>query len=86
MDIREDVGPQVLDYLFTNLRIDPEWCVRESRKLTWWGHRLAQKVWAEPVRMDEGYAVVRVHAEIDESVPGIVGGERRFGSFYATSC
>ncbi len=65
MDIRQDVGPQVLDYLFRSLRIDVQWSVRESRKFTWWGHRLAQRVWADAVRMDEGYAVVRVHAETD---------------------
>ena len=52
MDNPEDVGPQVIDYLFRSLQIDPKWSIRESRKFTWWGHRLAQKVWADPVRMD----------------------------------
>jgi len=65
MDNPEDVGPQVIDYVFRSLQIDPKWSIREARKFTWWGHRLAQKVWADPVRMVQGYGIVRVHAETD---------------------
>ena len=65
IDNPEDVGPQVLEYMFRSLQIDPKWSIREPRKFTWWGHRLAQKVWADPVHKDQGYGIVRVHAETD---------------------
>jgi hypothetical protein len=85
MHLQEDVGPQVLDYLFESLRIDAKWSVRESRQFTWWGHRLAQRVWAEPVRMDEEYAVVRVHAEAQllRDVPKAQGTFERVSAFNA---
>ncbi len=57
-----DVGPEVLDFLFETLQIDESWSVREPREFTWWAHRLAQRIWAEPVRRSEGDDVVRVHA------------------------
>ena len=60
-----DVGPQVLDFMFEEMRIDTEWSIREGRILTWWGHRLAQRIWAEPIRLDDGHEIVRVHAQAD---------------------
>ena len=65
VDNPKDVGPEVIDYLFRSLQIDPKWSIREARKFTWWGHRLAQRVWADSVRMDQAYGIVRVHAETD---------------------
>ena len=47
------------------MQIDPEWSVREERNLTWWGHRLAQRIWAETVMIEDGDEIVRVHAETD---------------------
>src|SRR6266446_10020727 len=58
-----DVGPEVIDFLYRSMQIDPEWSIREPRAFAWWGHRLAQRVWAEPVRHSDGYAVVRIVAE-----------------------
>lgn len=63
MNIREDIGPVVLDYLFRSLQIDAQWSLRESRGFTWWPYRLRQRVWVEPARLDADYAIVRVHAE-----------------------
>lgn len=45
------------------MAIDERWSVREARGFTWWGHRLAQRVWAEPARESHGASVVRIHAE-----------------------
>ena len=60
-----DVGPVLIDHVFSSMRIDPEWSVREPRGFTWWGHRLAQRVWAEPVKASDGYHVVRLSARTD---------------------
>lgn len=47
------------------MQIDDEWSVHESRGFTWWGHHLAQRVWAEPTRLVDGVEVTEVHAETD---------------------
>lgn len=60
---QDDVGPQVIDFLFSSMKIDEEWGIRESRGFTWWGHLLAQRVWADPPRNRNGTPVVRLHAE-----------------------
>jgi hypothetical protein len=65
MAANSDVGPQVLDDLFQRMMIDREWSVRSDRSFTWWGHHLAQRVWAEPCRQDHGYGMVCVRAETD---------------------
>jgi CheY-like chemotaxis protein len=60
-----DVGPRVLDFIFEQMRIDGEWSLRDDRKLTWWGHKFAQRIWAEPVWVDHDHDIVRVHAQTD---------------------
>lgn len=61
----EDIGPQVVDEVRRQLQVDDEWAVVEPRLLTWWGHRLRQRVGAdESVRLG-GFAIVRVWAETD---------------------
>lgn len=57
-----DVGPQVIDFVFSSMRVDTRWSLREPRGFTWWGHRFAQRVWADPVRASHGYETVQVHA------------------------
>jgi hypothetical protein len=59
----EDVGPEIVEFLFDSMHVDDEWSVRESRGFTWWAHTLAQRVWAEPPRDSLGTTVVRVHAQ-----------------------
>ncbi len=54
MKVTGDVGPEVLQFLLDGLSIDPAWALREPRSFTWWAHRLAQRVWAEPVRLQLG--------------------------------
>ena len=58
-----DVGSEVLNFVFATMKIDDGWSVRESRSFTWWGHRLAQRIWAEPVRLSRDHHIVRIHAE-----------------------
>ncbi len=57
-----DVGPEVLEFLFSAMKIDEQWSVREPRAFAWWGHRFVQRVWAETVRVSHDHHVVRVHA------------------------
>ena len=47
------------------MQIDAEWSLRSERELTWWGPRLAQRIWAETVMVEDGDDIVRVHAETD---------------------
>ena len=77
------MGPQVIEYLFKSLQMNTKWSVREPRRFTCWGHRLAQKVWAAPVRMDHGYGIVCVHAETDllKDVPRTQRTFERVGAF-----
>jgi hypothetical protein len=74
-----DIGPDVLDFLFAAMKIDGAWSVREPRSFTWWGHRLAQRIWAEPVRTSHDHHIVRIHAEtaVIRDVPD--GREMRVG-------
>jgi prepilin signal peptidase PulO-like enzyme (type II secretory pathway) len=58
----QDVGPEVLDFLFSAMKIDAQWSVREPRAFSWWGHRLVQRVWAEPARLSHDHNIVRIHA------------------------
>ena len=62
-DTAHDPGLQAIEFIYRKMRIDDEWSIREPRGFTWWGHNLAQRVWAEPARMSAGFAVYRVHAE-----------------------
>ncbi|MHB8516319.1 MAG: hypothetical protein ACYC9X_11225 [Dehalococcoidia bacterium] len=47
------------------MQIDDKWSMREERGFTWWGHELAQRVWADEARNDGGTFVARVSAETD---------------------
>ena len=47
------------------MRLDEAWLRRRERGFTWWGHRLALHVWAEPLADYHGTSVSRVHIETD---------------------
>ena len=47
------------------MQIDTAWSVREPRAFTWWGHRLAQRVWVDEPRHSRGVDVVHAFAETD---------------------
>jgi hypothetical protein len=63
--IRGDVGPQILRSVAQIMQIEADWCVAEERSITWWGHTLSQRIWADPVFIEMGDDIVRVHAESD---------------------
>ncbi len=63
--------------------IDDAWSIREPRAFTWWGHRLAQRVWAEPARESDGFVIVRLGAEtqILRNVPNTRAGADHLADF-----
>ena len=60
-----DIGPEVLGDVRKQMQIDEEWLVSKPRKLTWWGHRLAQTIWAQPAVVRMGMRIVSMQAETD---------------------
>lgn len=60
-----DPGLDAVRFVYEHMKIGPEWSVRDERGFTWWGLRLAQRVWAEHPIQEEGRTVCRVHAEAD---------------------
>jgi hypothetical protein len=60
-----DPGLAVVEHLYEQMQIDPEWSVRQDRGFTWWGDQLAQRVWASSSEERFGDSVWRVHIETD---------------------
>jgi hypothetical protein len=60
-----DVGLEVVHFIYDRMKIDREWSIWHERGFTWWGHRLAQHIWADPCIEDDGYVISRVHARTD---------------------
>jgi hypothetical protein len=65
MDFQADVTSRVLSFVFERMRIDGLWSVREPRGFRWWPYRVSQRIWAEPLRTDDGFRICKVHAETD---------------------
>ena len=60
-----DVGPDVIRFIIEQFHVEDIWSIKESRRLIWWPFRLAVTVWADPMQIDAGHAVCRVHAKTD---------------------
>lgn len=60
---QRDIASYVLNFVIEKMMIDKLWSIQEPSAFTWWPHKLAQRVWAEPARIDEGFSVFRIHAE-----------------------
>ena len=56
--LKEDLGNQIVENIYHDLQIDPKWSVKGERGFTWWGHRLAQKIWADPPLKDPSLGIV----------------------------
>ncbi len=63
--MQQDHGMRALDTVTEALQIEPDWSVRENRRITWWGDKLAQVITADPPLEDHGALHVRIHARID---------------------
>lgn len=59
----QKLGDQVIDYLFRTLAIGTVWSVRDQTCFTWWPYRFPQRVWFEPLWVEDGSAYIRIHAE-----------------------
>ena len=60
-----DLGLHVLRKIHDALEVPGEWTLEAHRNFTWWPHRLAQHVWAEPPRMSNEIEVARLHVSTD---------------------
>ena len=61
----DDVGLEVARFIYTSMRIDDEWSTKSPRGFAWWGHGLAQRLWADECQRDTGVDVTLIHAETD---------------------
>lgn len=69
-DGRDDVGPWFLGETFKLMQIDQEWSISQERSFTWWGHRLAQTVFADRPIVSNGVTVVQMRGHCD-AVTGV---------------
>lgn len=65
VDMRIDVGCEVVDEVFGLLQVDDEWSVRKDRSFDWWAWRLKQQVRAAEPWIDDDLAIYRVSADTD---------------------
>ena len=66
MSLKKDhAGVQIVKDIFANMKIDKKWSIASDRTFTWWGHRFAQKVWADAPIKSSGTILTKVHAETD---------------------
>jgi len=45
----DPIGSQVIDYVYAQMKVSEKWSLRQERGFTWWGHTVAQRVWADPL-------------------------------------
>jgi len=60
-----DAGITAVRKIFQVLKIDKEWSLISERGFTWWGHRYAQRVWAEEPFEGGGIPIIRINAETE---------------------
>jgi hypothetical protein len=63
--LKKGLGIQTVQNIYQDLEIGQKWSITDERGFTWWGHRLAQKIWADPPLEDREIPITRVHAETD---------------------
>lgn len=73
----DDVGPEVLIFAYTSMRIDDNWSTIAPRGFTWWGHQLAQRIWADNCRRDADVDVTLMHVETD-LLRNVAGNQRTY--------
>ncbi|OBF38952.1 hypothetical protein A5719_17635 [Mycolicibacterium peregrinum] len=49
-----DVGTQVVDAIYDQLKVETQWALRRPRGFTWWSYRLAQHIDVSPPVHDRG--------------------------------
>ena len=57
----DDVGTQILDAIYDQLKVEDEWAFRRQRGFTWWSYRLAQHIDVSPPVHDRGLDLCSLH-------------------------
>lgn len=86
-----EASRQLLNYLFSVMKIDDAWSVREEDRFTWWGAHLAQRVSIDPVSAVNGIPAVSIRIESDflrnvpdtEQTAKLIDGLNHFASLSA---
>lgn len=60
-----DIGENVVQGIFEQLKIDDMWSRPIRRGFEWWGHRLRQRIWATPGFEDNGIEIFRIFIVTD---------------------
>jgi hypothetical protein len=63
-----DIGIETIRKVYDYLRIDKEWSLIHERGFTWWGHRQAQRVWADEPFEGSGMLITKLNAEADSLI------------------
>lgn len=64
-DCMGDVGTQVLDAVYDELKVEDRWAFRRRRGFTWWSYRLAQNVDVSPSVHDRGLDLCNLTIKTD---------------------
>jgi len=80
--VESDLGTESVRDVHQAWQVDDEWCEWEPRGFCWWGHRLRQRVWAEPGFEDGEFTIFRVCAMTD-LVAGVREAQRAWGPLAA---
>lgn len=59
------LGLETVRDVASALQIDTEWSRWDASGVTWWPHRTAQRIWANPAVQDGEFAVTRISVETD---------------------
>lgn len=61
----DDLGLRAIREIYQRAMIDEQWSLWEERGFSWWGHRLRQRIWAEPGVESDGFEIFRICAQTD---------------------
>src|SRR5262245_65182831 len=67
----DDGDKRVLEAVYDEMMIEPQWSIRSERSFTWWPHDFAQTISATPAVQSHGIRICRLTAAT-RIVEGIV--------------
>ena len=65
ISLRADVGPEIIEHVFKQMKIDEKWSIKFNRGFSWWAKNLKQTIWAELVFEDEGMLISRLYSRCE---------------------
>lgn len=60
-----DVGKEVINNVFAELKVDVEWSLTFDRGFEWWAHNLKQRVWVTDGLDDDGIQLFCIYLKTD---------------------